>query len=156
MAIAPNTTFVSGAILTAAQQNAFGFGIVALASLNTATTVTTTEAVQLTSTTFTAIANRYYKITYIENTLSFTGTLPGFVTQRIRITGLAGTIYQSAYIEPLAINSDGQNATISVVTTLPAGSTVIVGTSQASTNTCVLYGATGFTRQIVVEDIGPA
>ena len=156
MAIAPNTTFVSGAILTAAQQNAFGFGIVALASLNTATTVTTTEAVQLTSTTFTAIANRYYKITYIENTLSFTGTLPGFVTQRIRITGLAGTIYQSAYIEPLAINSDGQNATISVVTTLPAGSTVIVGTSQASTNTFVLYGATGFTRQILVEDIGPA
>jgi hypothetical protein len=156
MAIAPNTTFVSGAILTAAQQNAFGFGIVALASLNTATTVTTTEAIQLTSTTFTAIANRYYKITYIENTLSFTGTLPGFVTQRIRITGLAGTIYQSAYIEPLAINSDGQNATISVVTTLPAGSTVIVGTSQASTNTFVLYGATGFTRQIVVEDIGPA
>ena len=156
MAIAPNTTFVAGNIYTAAQANAYGFGIVALASLNTATTVTTTEAVQLTSTTFTAIANRYYKITYIENTLSFTGTLPGFVTQRIRITGLAGTIYQSAYIEPLAINSDGQNATISVVTTLPAGSTVIVGTSQASTNTFVLYGATGFTRQILVEDIGPA
>jgi hypothetical protein len=156
MAIAPNTTFVSGAILTAAQQNAFGFGIVALASLNSSTTVTTTEAVQLTSTTFTAIANRYYKITYIENTLSFGASLPGFVTQRIRITGLAGTIYQSCYIEPVLITSDGQNATISVVTTLPAGSTVIVGTSQTSTNTATLYGATGFTRQILVEDIGPA
>ena len=156
MAISPNDLFTSGQILTAAECNQFPFGIVALASLNTATTVTTTEAVQLTSTTFTAIANRYYKITYTEKTLSMTASIPGFVTQRIRITGLAGTIYQSCYIEPLASNSDGQNATISVVTTLPAGSTVIVGTSQASTNSCVLYGATGFTRQILVEDIGPA
>ena len=156
MAITPNDLFTSGQILTAQECNQFPFGIVALASVNTATTVTTTEAVQITSTTFTALANRYYKITYIENTLSFGASLPGFVTQRIRLTGLGGTIYQSAFIEPVLASGDGQNATISVVTTLAAGSTVIVGTSQTSSNTATLYGATGFTRQIVVEDMGPA
>jgi hypothetical protein len=156
MAISPNVNFTSGQILTATQQNQFPRGIVAIATRNTETTVTTTEAIQLTSSTFTAVADRYYKITYIENTLSMTASIPTFVTQRIRITGLTGTIYQSSYTEPLASNSDGQNVTITVVTTLPAGSTVIVGTSQTSTNTAVLYGATGFTRQLIVEDIGPA
>ena len=45
MAIAPNTTFVSGAVLTAAQQNAFGFGVVALAKSTAAYTLTTSAAI---------------------------------------------------------------------------------------------------------------
>ena len=64
MAIAPNVTFVSGAILTAAQQNAFGFGIVATATSSAVTLTGTVEAVSITASTFKAIANMYYKITY--------------------------------------------------------------------------------------------
>ena len=64
MAIAPNVTFVSGAILTAAQQNAFGFGIVGLATVN-ANYAPTSTASDFASVTFTAIANRYYKYSLI-------------------------------------------------------------------------------------------
>ena len=60
MAIAPNVTFVSGAVLTAAQQNAFGFGIVGLATV-AANYSPTAVASDFASVTFTAIANRYYK-----------------------------------------------------------------------------------------------
>ena len=67
MAIAPNTTFVSGAILTAAQQNAFGFGAVALATSTTNYALTTSNVIATGMTvTFTAIASRNYKVTYTE------------------------------------------------------------------------------------------
>ena len=63
MAIAPNTTFTSGQVLTATNMNALPWGIVAYAQ-TTASQSGITTAADLTglSVTFTAVANRYYLI----------------------------------------------------------------------------------------------
>ena len=60
MAIAPNITFVNGAVLTAAQMNALPFGVVSLATVSS-NYAPTSVASDFASVTFTAIANRYYK-----------------------------------------------------------------------------------------------
>lgn len=65
MAISPNDTFTSGQILTAQECNNFPFGIVAKSSLGTNAGLTTTLADLGLSVTFTAIANRYYKYTFV-------------------------------------------------------------------------------------------
>jgi hypothetical protein len=66
MAISPNVDFTSGQVLTAAQQNQFPRGIVAQVSETANGTALPTEQVTLTASTFTAVANRYYRITYFE------------------------------------------------------------------------------------------
>jgi hypothetical protein len=66
MAISPNVDFVSGAILTAAQQNQFPRGIMQRVASTSSATGTNTETVTLTLPAFTAVANRYYRITYFE------------------------------------------------------------------------------------------
>ena len=159
MAINPNTDFSAGAVLTAAQQNRFPRGVVAFSSSQTSSAaIGTTETVTLTASTFTAVANRYYKITYYEPMIQPSVTAPGYMTFRIRLTNTSGTSYQYSDVEPIAGGADGQQVILQVITTLAAGSTVIVGTAKASSQTLVAYGssAVGATRQILVEDIGPA
>jgi hypothetical protein len=151
MAIAPNTTFVSGAILTASQQNAFGFGVVAYAKVTASDlSITTTEEIQVTSSTFTAIANRYYKITYYDPQITTSAT--GFIISYLRLTNLAGTTYQNSII-PLNTLGTIVNST---VTTLTAGSTVIVGTLQSYAGTGSATRSATNPAWILVEDIGPA
>jgi hypothetical protein len=153
MAINPNTDFTAGAILTADQQNRFGRGVVAYAESITSSGAVGAEAVQLTSTSFTAVANRYYKVTYFEPKLS--ASLNGNqCTQRIRLTSIGGTVLQSSNMEPNSANFIMNIC--QVVTTFTAGATVVVGTLQmGGTNVFSTRSATekGF---IVVEDIGPA
>ena len=157
MAIAPNTTFVSGAILTAAQQNQFPRGIMQLVtSTSVQSGIGTSETVTLTSPSFTAVANRYYKITYYEPVVQPSSPAPGYMTFRLRLTNLAGTSYQFADIEPVGAGIDGQMMHMQVITTLAAGATVIVGTAKTSSNTVTLYGGAGVSRQLSIEDIGPA
>ncbi len=149
MAIAPNVTFVSGAVLTAAQQNAFGFGIVALA---TSTTLDTFggEEIELTVS-FTAIANRYYKITYFEANCQSTTSTNNFA--RIRQTNISGTVlgYQQQ-----ALSSNNYNIFCpSVIKTFSAGSITIVGTLQSSGSGTTDRSATN-QSYLLVEDIGPA
>ncbi len=159
MAINPNTDFTAGQVLTAAQQNRFPRGIVALTTSTTSSaSIGTTETVLLTASTFTAVANRYYKITYYEPVIQPSVTAPGYMTFRIRLTNTSGTTYQYADVEPVAGGADGQIVALQVVTTLAAGSTVIVGTGKTSSQTFVAYGSAAIpvNRQIIVEDIGPA
>jgi len=61
MAINPNTNFSAGAVLTSAQQNRFPRGVMAFTKA-TASGAINSEAVQITGSSFTAVANRYYKI----------------------------------------------------------------------------------------------
>ena len=157
MAIAPNTTFVSGAILTAAQQNAFGFGIVATATSSAVTLTGTVEAVSITASTFTAIANRYYKITYTEGQIYLSGAYQNPGSARIRLTNAAGTLKGlSSFYNSSTITV---GAVVTCITTLPAGATVIVGTlGVAQTPGASTWNAyrTELPAQIWVEDIGPA
>jgi hypothetical protein len=119
----------------------------------------TTETVTLTTSSFTAVANRYYRITYYEPVLQASTVSPGYITARIRLTNVSGTVYQYADMEPVVSStSDGQISTLIAITTLTAGSTVFVGTLKTSSNTVTAYGSTGLpvSRYLMVEDIGPA
>jgi len=157
MAIAPNTTFVANTVLTAAQMNALPFGVVAIKT-ETATnlTVTTTETVSITASTFTAIANRYYKITYYESAINIPSGIGASATMKIRVTNAAGTQLQAGQFFNVAAVAQGWNGVVVAITTLSAGSTVIVGTATVSTGTQTFYRSATIPAQIVVEDIGPA
>ena len=152
MAIAPNTTFVSGAVLTAAQQNAFGFGIVAYQTA-TANDSFTVEEIEITATTFTAIASRYYRITYFEPNLS--NGVDANVTQTIRLTNLAGAIQGSSYVFCRA-GGFSSSGILVAYSTFSAGSTVLVATLTSSTGTSTATRTANFKAILSVEDVGPA
>jgi hypothetical protein len=158
MAISPNVDFVSGAILTASQQNQFPRGIVAYTQSTSASGAISSETVTLTSTSFTAVANRYYKVTYFDPTLEPSSpSVPIYIIGRIRLTNVSGAIQQYANMEPV-INTagDGQMMTMTAVITLAAGATTICGTLAAATNSVNAFGSVNARRFILVEDIGPA
>ena len=159
MAISPNDTFTSGQILTAAECNAFPFGVVALASSTTSYTLTTSAAIATGMTvTFTAIANRYYKITYYEPQVATSNVSGTFSSSSIRLTSAGGTIYQTGIVQTVAALTVNGSLTNTFIGTFPAVSTTIVGCGVASNIT----NAPTFTRSatapafLLVEDIGPA
>ena len=158
MAINPNVDFVAGNILTAAQQNQFPRGVMAFGQTTTSDTSITTEEVQVTASAFTAVANRYYKITYYEPATINTSTDGNAFIMRIRLTNTAGTMYQTQYINQT--NASLVGGTCSTVITLSAGSTVIVGTAASGgLNSEARRSAVGGSygpAWIVVEDLGPA
>jgi len=158
MAIAPNTTFVSGNVLTAAQQNAFGFGAVALATSTTNYALTTSTAIATGMTvTFTAIASRNYKVTYTEPQAQITNLVSGITSISIRVTNAAGTLLQTNYLRNAAAISGVGSLTCVYVGTFAAGSTTLVGCGLTSSTS----DAPGLKRDtgpaiLLVEDIGPA
>jgi len=159
MAINPNTDFSSGAVLTAAQQNRFPRGVMALATSTTSYVVTTTETIATGMTvTFTAVANRYYKVTYYEPTITTPSTLLGYVASRIRLTNAAGTAYQLQYSQTNAATSYTIGNNNFFVGTFSAGSVTLVGCLVANTITGTPTAGRSSTQvaYLVVEDIGPA
>ena len=156
MAISPNVDFTAGQILQATQQNQFPRGIVSFTNSTSVIAVTTTEQVSITSTAFTAVANRYYKVTYYEPLVTMGGSAVGYVALAVRITNLAGAVQTQIDFEPVAATSDGQQGVLTSVLTFSAGSTTLVGTIRCNALSCSAYAAATYKRQIIVEDIGPA
>ncbi len=154
MAINPNTDFTAGAILTAAQQNRFPRGIVGFTARNTDSTGLNAEAISITCSTFTAVANRYYKITYFEPLLD-TDTAGEQIQMRVRLTNLAGTIQQVTTFQTTGGTPAANSQTLSIVKTLAAGSTVLVATLQGN-GFFNAYRNSANTAYICVEDLGPA
>lgn len=156
MAISPNVNFTSGQILTATQQNQFPRGIMALTTSNSSSASITAETITLTSSSFTAVANRYYKITYYEPLLQPASSSPtGYISARIRLTNISGTVLQATDIEA-SNGPDGQIMILTTVTTLTAGTTTLCGTLAGVSNSVVAFGNASVKRLIMVEDIGPA
>lgn len=157
MAINPNTDFSSGAVLTAAQQNRFPRGIMALATSTTSDASVTAEEVELGAISFTAVANRYYKITYFEPDIGLAGAGANSLTMRLRQgTTTAGTLLQTGYqwIPSSSADNTGQ---IIHYANFTAGTVNIVATAQGNgALTFVLNRGTGKGAFLVVEDIGPA
>ena len=151
MAIAPNTTFVSGAILTAAQQNAFGFSTMQLQTKTTSDSPITPIATQITLSNFTAIANRNYKITYFEPVI-FCSSGVGEATMTIK--NGATTIAQSIAAVSTSVSGQGNQV---FTTTFTAG-TVSLTASLTYGGVGSLTASRSATRQafLLVEDIGPA
>lgn len=151
MAINPNTNFTAGAVLTAAQQNRFPRGVMAFTAVTTSDTTITTEEVQVTGSSFTAVANRYYKVTYYEPGISATNTSGN---ARIRLTNIAGTVYQ---LQGFAVPSAGGGFVhMSAVTTLTAGATNFVATLSSDSGTIQATRSSTRYAFLLVEDIGPA
>jgi hypothetical protein len=156
MAIAPNTTFVAGNVLTAAQMNALPWGIVAQGSANANSSISTTETVQVTASTFTAVANRYYRITYYEPVITPNAGAGNYITLNIRLTNAAGTIYASGQSQATGATSGSAIGNVVTIQTFAAGATVVVGCAVVNAGTGACYrGATSQAR-LIVEDIGPA
>ena len=154
MAINPNTNFTAGQSLTADQQNRLPRGIVALGKRTTSDTSITAEEVEVTSSAFTAVANRYYKITYFEPELFSTAT--SYMQMRIRLTNISGTILCAGPV----INGNGSTTfatgTLTSVETFSAGSVTLVGTLLSSAGTGQASASAANEAFILVEDIGPA
>ena len=154
MAISPNVDFTSGQILTATQQNQFPRGIVAFATNTSNDASITTEEVEITSTSFTAVANRYYRITYFEPDV-VNGT-SGSIS-RIRKASISGTILQTGYQGISAASAEKERIVIVTwVGTLTAGAQVVVATMASSGGTVGAGRGADYFAFLLVEDIGPA
>jgi hypothetical protein len=156
MAIAPNTTFVSGAVLTAAQMNALPFGVVALTTKTTNSAITSTETIFL-SATFTAIANRYYRITYYEPRVSNDAAV-GNENMVFRIRNgatTAGTELQSGFAKVNATFTISPFSVIAV-NTFTAGSQTVSASMVISANVGTATHSATSPAILLVEDIGPA
>jgi hypothetical protein len=156
MAINPNTDFTAGQVLTAAQMNRFPRGIVAYAERVSNFGCTTSEQVAITASTFTAVANRYYKITYFEPGANPIPGAGNSITTKIRLTNASGTIYQTTNRQESGATSVTNPLMAETVETFAAGSVVIVGTAIANTSTPTLFAGATQPAFILVEDIGPA
>lgn len=151
MAINPNTDFTTGQVLTSSQANRFPRGIMAFTSVTASDPTITSEEVQITGASFTAVANRYYRITYYEPGISGTNTSGN---ARIRITNISGSVYQ---LQSVAIPSAGGGfVSMSAITTLTAGSTNFVATLASDSGTIQATRSSTRYAFLLVEDIGPA
>lgn len=115
------------------------------------------ETTTLTTNSFTAVANRIYRITYVEPAIAYvSGTVNG-VAQGIRLTNVSGTILAFQDFTAANISSGPISAMTVLETTLTAGSTVI-NASCATSGGGTAKVDRGSTRIafLSVEDIGPA
>ena len=158
MAINPNTDFSVGAVLTAAQQNRFPRGVMQLASSTSSYTLTTSAAIATGMTvTFTAVADRNYKITYYEPQAQ-TANVASFTVTQIRVTNAAGTQLQSGIVQTVSAAIVNGSINNTYIGTFTAGSTTIVGCAVASSTSFAPVLARSATAPafLLVEDIGPA
>ena len=156
MAINPNTDFSSGAVLTAAQQNRFPRGIMAYNSAVATDSTVTAEEIMITGSSFTAVANRYYRVTYQEPSLASAGANAVF-TLRIRLTNLAGAVQNEVReLNQSASTSIPTSGMCQAVVTLTAGTQNFVATLQCSSGTGQAQRSGTIIGFLLVEDIGPA
>ena len=156
MAINPNTQFSSGAVYTADQANRFPRGVVAYKPVTASDLTITAEEIQADTASFTAVANRYYRITYYEPQITLPATSGAFIIGRIKLTNLAGTQYSQMIIQNQAALGTNYTMTAMAVTTFSAGSVVIVSSLQMSAGTATATRSATAPAFLLVEDIGPA
>lgn len=158
MAINPNTDFTAGNVLTAAQMNRFPRGIVAQATRTSTLNFDQTEDIGVTASTFTAVANRYYRITYLEPDVRVVESNQN-VTQRIRLTNVTGTILgETIIVNPNTASGARWPMTTVALATFSAGSVVVIGSLLSSFTGGAIPATATATKPavIIVEDIGPA
>ena len=151
--MALKTDFTAGAILLASQQNNFPRGLVSATSVTSASGSVSTETLRVTSPSFTAVANRYYRISYFEPALQFVSGTVNTIAMKIRITNTAGAIQTFGEVKIQSVNNN--TGFVSIVKTLTAGSTVFVGTMtpQGGGNGNA-YSAADAVCQLIIEDLG--
>ena len=155
MPINPNTDFTAGAVLTAAQQNRFGRGIMAFRNRTTNTAALSADTVTIAAISFTAVANRYYKISYYEPQAIGAGALTYCDVTIRQGTTVGGTLLTLGALSPSATVRD--SALVEYVGTFTAGSVNIVASvAPNGGGTVTLTSGATFPAFLMVEDIGPA
>jgi hypothetical protein len=148
--MALNTDFTAGQILTAAQQNNFPRGLVNVTSATAATGTFTTQVTTITAPSFTAVANRLYRISYFEPVLQYISGTVTVIDMTIKIGGVA-ILFGEAKIS----SANNNVGFITTTRTLTAGANVITGHLTANGG----GGGNGYRSataiaQIVIEDLG--
>ncbi len=156
MAVNPNTTFTSGAVLTAAQQNRFPRGVMG-AVYRTAgnVAVTTTQAdVTGVTVTFTAEASRTYKATWTVTGLKDTanGWVGAFLANSSNT--IFGAVYQTCFI--VAGGGYFNLSGITYFSNLTAGSQTIKLRTQAENNGATILASGSNPCVLMIEDCGPS
>ena len=158
MAISPNDDFTAGQVLTSTECNNWPRGVMARAVSTTSYTLTTSETIATGMTvTFTAVADRYYRITYFEPQAQ-TATALSNTTATIRQTNAAGTVLNSTVFQNESGLQD-QSGMICVSTnTFTAGSITVVGCAKCTftTGTPQMVRSANVIALLLVEDIGPS
>ena len=156
--MAINTTFTTGAVLTAAQMNNLPWGVAGLQTLtSTFTTSPTHTNFQDTgmTLTITEVSGRRYRLNAKMNIYP-SGGLQGINMRFVR----AAAVVSQANVPSAALDA-GNGFSIgfqAVYTAVASGSaTYKVQIAAATSNTAVSdFGDTVFTRQFWIEDIGPS
>tara|TARA_R110000822_G_scaffold131494_2_gene268494 strand:+ start:357 stop:821 length:465 start_codon:yes stop_codon:yes gene_type:complete len=154
MAINPNTNFVAGAVLLASEQNRFPRGIMQIAS-NATTDAAITVDKSVVTATFTAVANRNYRLIYTEPQLG--GSVVSYYVMSLRVGATFATSALIANtvvgIPVAAINTQG---IIQAISTFTAGTNIVYAAIQINVGTGTATRS-GFKKALLtVEDMGPA
>jgi hypothetical protein len=153
MAISPNVNFTSGQILTATQQNQFPRGIMAFNSRTTNTGALSVNTVTISAISFTAVANRYYKITYYEPQ-SLPGGASTFAQMDIVNGTTTGTGIQSCSVPQISGARTG--ATCTYIGTFTAGTQNICAQGSPNGGTVNFIAQANNFAFLMVEDLGLA
>ena len=152
MAITPNTTFTSGAILTAAQMNRLPWGVVGTANATANQTgITTVVDVTGLTVTFTADSSRIYRTTaYVFAAVQLTAQgYPGF-----SITDGANNTKQGSSI--LLATGFQAPLCVTVYESGLSGSTTRKVRAETNAGTLTLAADAARPMVLIVEDIGQA
>ena len=148
MAVSPNTNFVSGAILTAQQQNNFPRGVMGYAIGSANSGFSSITDITGMSVTFTAVADRLYKAT-------FSCTLDQNASATARFLLADGSNTEFARYENTAVAGVAM-LTFSNLFTVAAGSvTRKIRGSMSGGAATVLYTSGSYNYGFIIEDMGP-
>jgi hypothetical protein len=160
MAISPNDNFTAGQVLTATECNQFPRGVMQYASSTADYTLTTDDVIATgMSVTWSAVANRYYRITYYEPQVQTPSAVSALVNLSIKDTNAAGATIQYGRLQTsAALMMTGNVSVIAVVTYGTAVTKTLVGTASVNVTTGAptLQRDATFPAFMLVEDIGPA
>ena len=152
MAVNPNTDFSAGAILTASQQNRFPRGVMGYVVYNSGNISVGTGIADVTgaSVTFTAVANRAYKVTFSANVNKGVtgGYFNWFITNGANVS-------QSDGFMDIVIGKTIMFTTNYLVTGLAAGTQTLKMRALTDTGSCTIYASGTNKYTFIVEDIGP-
>ena len=149
--MAANTTFVSGAILTAAQMNNLPWGVVGYATKTTTQAINAEADVSGLTATWTAVAGRVYKFTMTATTNAGATANEVIFYLNDGSSNIKETIMSQ-------VNGEYQERTIVFyVTGITAGSKTYK--IRASGNATTIYGTStraSLAAQFIIEDMGAA
>jgi hypothetical protein len=132
-------------------------GIVAVASMNSNYTLTT-SALALTSVTWTAIADHYYRVTYFEPEAQTPTVSGGTTTLQIRsgATAAGGQLSSGRITTAAAVEIEGAVTVSYVTATFSAGTQTVNASALTSSTTGapVLVRSTTSRAFLMVEDLG--